>query len=583
MRSLYLILSILLITNLIALGQVPQTTSFQGVLADSEGAVVADGNHSLNFKLFDSNVDGTLLWQETQNVSTVGGIFNVILGKVIKLDLPFDKQYWLEISIDGGDPLLQRIGLTSSAYSLNTKSIPDNIVTAEKVADGNLVRSINTLRDSVTLAAGSNVIISKSNNTLTISAVGDGASDNLGDHTATQNINLNGNYLSGDGGNEGVFVQYSGKVGIGTNNPLATLSVGADGYNWHGIYASGHQAGIRAEATDSINTSYGGYFTAISSTGRGVCGWASNTGIVANYGGYFRADGVDGKGVFGWATNGGDRINYGGHFMSSGTKGIGVYGSAGSSSDEYKYGGYFLANGKYGQGVRGYAGGSDGVGVYGSTGGSDGVGVYGKSYTPGYGYAGYFEGNVHVVNMLSKGGGSFKIDHPLDPQNKNLYHSFVESPDMMNVYNGNIILNSNGEAVVKLQDWFEALNKDFRYQLTAIGSPGPNLYVAEEISNNQFKIAGGSSGMKVSWQITGIRQDAFANANRIPVEEMKKPEDKGKYFHPKAFGMPETMSVDYNEEFEQEKIRMEQQQEAERERMRVEEQQFEKQRNRMDN
>lgn len=48
------------------------------------------------------------------------------------------------------------------------------------------------------------------------------------------------------------------------------------------------------------------------------------------------------------------------------------------------------------------------------------------------------DGNVAVQNTLSKGGGSFKIDHPLDPENKYLYHSFVESPDMMNVYNGNI-------------------------------------------------------------------------------------------------------------------------------------------------
>jgi hypothetical protein len=95
-----------------------------------------------------------------------------------------------------------------------------------------------------------------------------------------------------------------------------------------------------------------------------------------------------------------------------------------------------------------------------------------------------------VIGNLSKGGGSFKIDHPLDPANKYLYHSFVESPDMMNVYNGNVVLDANGEAVVVLPDWFEALNRDFRYQLTCIGGFAP-VYIAEEIANNQFKIAGG--------------------------------------------------------------------------------------------
>ncbi len=136
-------------------------------------------------------------------------------------------------------------------------------------------------------------------------------------------------------------------------------------------------------------------------------------------------------------------------------------------------------------------------------------------------------GNVAIVGTLSKGGGSFKIDHPLDPANKYLYHSFVESPDMMNIYNGMIVLDANGEAVVGLPDWFEALNRDFRYQLTPVGAPGPNLHIAEEVANNQFKIAGGKPGSKVSWQVTGIRHDAYADAHRIPTEVEKPPQGSG--------------------------------------------------------
>ena len=162
-------------------------------------------------------------------------------------------------------------------------------------------------------------------------------------------------------------------------------------------------------------------------------------------------------------------------------------------------------------------------------------------------FAGNFIGKVNVTGTLTKGGGAFKIDHPLDPANKYLYHSFVESPDMKNIYDGVTKLDGNGEAWVELPEWFEALNKDFRYQLTAIGSSAPNLYIAEKIANNRFKIAGGIPGLEVSWQVTGIRHDAFAQANRIPVEELKPAEESGKYLHPQALGYAEASGMFYAE------------------------------------
>lgn len=143
-------------------------------------------------------------------------------------------------------------------------------------------------------------------------------------------------------------------------------------------------------------------------------------------------------------------------------------------------------------------------------------------------------GDLAIAGHLSKGSGSFKIDHPLDPKNKYLYHSFVESPDMMNIYNGNVLLDGNGEALIKMPDWFEPLNRDFRYQLTPIGGPA-NLFVAEEMSNGKFRIGGGTPGLKVSWQVTGIRQDHYANAHRLQVEVEKEEEKKGTYLHPDAW------------------------------------------------
>jgi hypothetical protein len=151
-------------------------------------------------------------------------------------------------------------------------------------------------------------------------------------------------------------------------------------------------------------------------------------------------------------------------------------------------------------------------------------------------------GNLNVSGTLSKSSGSFKIDHPLDPANKYLYHSFVESPDMKNIYDGIAILDLNGEATIALPDWFEALNKDFRYQLTSIGAFAP-MYVADEIKASQFRIAGGRPGMKISWQVTGIRKDAYANAHRIPTEEDKLGSEQGHYLEPALFGKPEELRV----------------------------------------
>jgi hypothetical protein len=103
---------------------------------------------------------------------------------------------------------------------------------------------------------------------------------------------------------------------------------------------------------------------------------------------------------------------------------------------------------------------------------------------------------------------------------------------MKNLYDGTAEFDANDSAWVELPEWFEELNRDFRYQLPAIGQPAPELHVAEEISENRFKIAGGKEGTKVSWQVTGIRKDRWADANPIEVEEEKPEEERGHYLHP---------------------------------------------------
>ena len=140
---------------------------------------------------------------------------------------------------------------------------------------------------------------------------------------------------------------------------------------------------------------------------------------------------------------------------------------------------------------------------------------------PGAAKAGLFMGDVEVIGTLVKSAGSFRIDHPLDPENKYLSHSFVESPDMMNIYNGNITTDANGYATVTLPKYFEALNRDFRYQLTVVGEFAQAI-VAEKVRDNTFKVRTNKPNVEVSWQVTGVRKDKFAEENRIQVESEKK-------------------------------------------------------------
>ena len=313
--------------------------------------------------------------------------------------------------------------------------------------------------------------------------------------------------------------------------------------------------------------------------GKGVLGVANSGGSAAGVSGTSssgqgvrgESTATNGEGVMAVANNGTDAHGV----YGSSTCCTGVYGSGGSYGVRGLGGSY----GVYGEGNAGYspAGvygtsyyyGVHGVGAYGlygeGTGGYYPTGVYGTGYYGMYahstytygialeadrpgnaGYAGYFYGNVNVTGTCCAAGvGTYRIDDPTDPTNKTLSQSAVELPDMMNIYNGNVSLDDKGEAMVQMPSYFQALDQDFRYQLTPIGAPGPNLYVAEEISDNHFKIAGGKPGSKVSWQVTGIRHDPYATAHPLQVQQDKTAGDKGKYLYPTEYGQPESTGIDY--------------------------------------
>ncbi len=128
--------------------------------------------------------------------------------------------------------------------------------------------------------------------------------------------------------------------------------------------------------------------------------------------------------------------------------------------------------------------------------------------------------NQTRVGVLSKASGTFTIDHPLDPHGKILNHYFIEGPEMRNIYDGETVLDASGRAVVHLPDYFAALNRNPRVQLTGVGTY--QVYIAEEVTGNRFTV-GGPAGTKVYWQVTGERQDVSAEATRrmMPVEQPK--------------------------------------------------------------
>jgi hypothetical protein len=140
----------------------------------------------------------------------------------------------------------------------------------------------------------------------------------------------------------------------------------------------------------------------------------------------------------------------------------------------------------------------------------------------------------------------FTIDHPLDPENKLLMHAAAESNEVINFYSGNIQTDAFGKAIVTLPNYFEALNKDYRYQLTVIGGSFAQAIISKEVLNNKFEISTNQPNIKVSWEVKGIRNDLRMQKNPFVAEVLKSPEMKGKYVDAKSHNKPESKSVSFD-------------------------------------
>jgi trimeric autotransporter adhesin len=580
---------------------VPNLINYNGILRDSSGRTL-NSITGVTFLLYNAEQGGAPLWLETQNITPdESGHYAVQLGAATQNGIPAElftngEARWLAIQI-GGEAEQPRTLLVAVPYAMKA---------ADAQTLGGLPASAFALAAPTAASTARTPAIAPAsapasvipNTTSDVTTTG-GTAQHLAIFTKATNIQ---NSIATQVGTTAIDV--TGKLGINTAAPAesldvtsgnaivrgagnflkagntATLYVGDTSHPIEAIWGSGlaigtykvPQAFFIQDKTGNVGigttTPTSGTLTTVATSasvvGLSATGWTQpETAGLGNTNG---GDAIDVSGGNGYSPTGLFTCGVGGSNPCNGGAGLVVTGGMGSLS-----GPGVVANG----GSTGL--GPGGVGID-ATGGGGTFGASGGSFMPGGGRygggdgidaaaeevapsdagfftaeagacatsdycAGYFSGDVNVTGTIYAGTKDFRIDHPLDPGNKYLQHASVESSEMKNIYDGLVVLDGTGEAVVQLPSWFEAVNGDFRYQLTAIGQPSPGLYIAKEISNNSFQIAGGAPGAKVSWQVTGVRHDPYAKAHPLVIEPQKNALERGNYIHPELYGAPEERSI----------------------------------------
>jgi hypothetical protein len=521
----------------------PPLIQFSNVATDEVGNTLS-GEVNITFSLYSSQQGGEPLWTETQNDVQLDptGHYSVQLGITKPNGVPTamfttGEARWLGVQIAEQAPqprvLLLSVpyalkagdaetigGLPSSAFMLSNP-------TSNGTGAPSSTNQSNTSASPPAVVTGSGtpnyLPIWKGSTALGNSAInetGSGASTRIGINTTTPTVMFD--------------VEGQGRFRTSTTTQALLVyqnGAGATGNGLVGVTTSPGGNGVQGFVTATTGFAAGVYGAASSLSGYGVSGQGANgvrgestlcdnsVTTLCEGGTFFGYSAPSGSGVLG----GNGITSLAGNADPTSTLvegGIGVYGVGGSGGFADGPGAWLIGAGNagaFGDGVLAYAGSS---------------------------YAGNFVGDLNVIGTIFASTKDFKIDHPLDPANKYLYHASVESSEMMNIYTGNVTTDGAGLATVRLPDWFEALNTDFRYQLTVIGQFAQAI-VAREIENHEFAIRTNIPNVKVSWQVTSVRQDAYAKTHPLLVEEEKEARLRGFYIHPELYGAPAEKQIEW--------------------------------------
>ena len=441
--------------------------------------------------------------------------------------------------------------------------------------------------------AAQTITASNATQILSVTQNGTGAAI-LGTGTSQAGYGVYGSSTATIGNGYGVYGVNNTQAGAGVEGFAANTSygigvlgssAGSTGIGVEGTTAGSY--GVFGWSTATSGASYGVYGSGSSPSGAGVYGTGSTgvEGVATGAGPGAGVYGVGATGVVGVSTGAGAGGSFTGWTAPAGSAKSGVEGVSvtGGNSDPNNAtnGGDGLvtvggssgytssASGKGGAGVSAVGGLGhidliDGIGVVGELGpggsftggnntgeacecGGDGIDAQpgvDQGSTQADGYAGNFTGDVFISGTLNNQSPEVKMDDPLDPANKYLVHASVGSSEMKNMYDGTVTTDSQGDATVQLPEWFQALNSDFRYQLTVIGQFAQAI-VAREIENNQFEIRTSTPGVKVSWQVTGVRQDAYAKSHPLVVEPEKQGRMRGFFIRPELYGAPAEKQIEW--------------------------------------
>lgn len=502
-----------------AFAQAPQKMSYQSVVRNTTNDLVTNSTIGVQISILQGSPTGIASYIESHSTnSNANGLVSIEIGGGTPIAGSFSTidwsagPYYLKTETDPNGGTTYSISgttqLLSVPYALYSESsgngfsgdyndltnAPTNVsyfnndagyITSPNDADSDPTNEIQTLSlagQTLSISGGNSVILSGSGGTL------DQAYDFGGPGA--------GRLITADAGAVEITNAGANSIGLKTNTTNSGVGVSANVTNAANTFAA-----IQA-TTNSSTATNSAIIGSSSGAANGISGQveATATGSAGVYGNNLRTTG--GYGTYGIGFNGVvGETNY--------RQGFGVYGRNYDAIGSLSYN----AVGTYGLGY---------------------VGVWGDQSDP-LGYSVYANGDFGAAGTKA-----FAIDHPLDPANKYLKHYSIESNEVLNVYRGTVSFDVNGEAIVTMPSYFDAVNTNFSYQLTPIGGFAP-LFIKEKINNGQFVIAGGSAGMEVSWTVYAERNDPYLQQNpeKRAVELEKEDWNKGKYLQPQLYGKPQ--------------------------------------------